>query len=213
MDGSNRVATWADQSGEGNNATQSTDAKKPIFTANQLNGQPSLVFDGTDDFMNCNGPIATFAGDDLPFSLFMVMRRKSLADDAPWSVGISTDNRPVLFPEFYPVNDQHYFDRLTSSINKYPSFTDETTDWVYYIWLFSGTAVTIRKNGSVGLNAADADTATFAAADLFSIGAAVYKAEANQMNFDCVEMGLWPSNISGDAIALLESYITTRYGL
>ena len=51
MDGSNRVAIWADQSGEGNDVAQDTDSKKLVWTPNQLNGYPALVGDTVDDYL------------------------------------------------------------------------------------------------------------------------------------------------------------------
>lgn len=43
-DGSNRVAQWNDKSGTGNNVVQATSGNKPVWTANQLNGKPTLAF-------------------------------------------------------------------------------------------------------------------------------------------------------------------------
>ncbi|MGH7543813.1 MAG: PKD domain-containing protein [Gemmatimonadota bacterium] len=45
------VATWADQSGSCNNATQSTASKRPTYRVNQLNGLPAVFFDASDDGM------------------------------------------------------------------------------------------------------------------------------------------------------------------
>jgi len=47
MDESDRVATWADQSGNGNNFTQTTDTKKPVWQASvaAFNNKPTLLFD------------------------------------------------------------------------------------------------------------------------------------------------------------------------
>lgn len=46
------VSSWADQSSNGNNATQSVAMYQPAFVANSANGLGSVVFDGSDDFLD-----------------------------------------------------------------------------------------------------------------------------------------------------------------
>ena len=45
------VSIWVDKSGQENNATQTTEYKKPSYKTNQLNGKPALFFDQSDDTM------------------------------------------------------------------------------------------------------------------------------------------------------------------
>lgn len=47
FDGSNRVSSWADQSGNGHDATQSTSGLKPLYVATCQNGRPCIRFDPT----------------------------------------------------------------------------------------------------------------------------------------------------------------------
>jgi hypothetical protein len=60
------VYHWHDNAGNGNTMLQSNASQRPIYQTNSLNGQPGLVFDGIDDFMNCG-----FA-DDNPATLVIV---------------------------------------------------------------------------------------------------------------------------------------------
>lgn len=48
LNGSN-VSQWADKSGNGKNAIQSTASNQPEYLATGLNGKPTLNFDATDD--------------------------------------------------------------------------------------------------------------------------------------------------------------------
>ncbi|MEM7117180.1 MAG: LamG-like jellyroll fold domain-containing protein [Chloroflexota bacterium] len=52
MDGSNAVSNWGDFSGYGRDATQATGNSQPLFVADGLNGEPTLRFDGIDDFLD-----------------------------------------------------------------------------------------------------------------------------------------------------------------
>jgi general secretion pathway protein G len=45
------VSTWADRSGNNNNATQSTPASQPLYVANALNNQAGISFDGSSDWL------------------------------------------------------------------------------------------------------------------------------------------------------------------
>ncbi len=64
-----RVSSWADQSGNGNDATQTTNAAKPVYTTGELNGYPALIFDAVDDLLTT----PAFANNQ-PFTVFMVAK-------------------------------------------------------------------------------------------------------------------------------------------
>lgn len=51
-DGSNLVATWADQSGNGRDLTQATPASKPTWTSSGINGHAAMLHDGNSDRMS-----------------------------------------------------------------------------------------------------------------------------------------------------------------
>lgn len=53
------VSAWADQSGNGNDATQATGIMQPAFNASGLNGRGTLGFDGSNDHL-------VFSSLDLP---------------------------------------------------------------------------------------------------------------------------------------------------
>ena len=67
-DASGAVTAWADQSGKGNNAVQPDVTMAPLFSATGFAGQPSLHFDGTDDFLNvASSPSIAITGDIASF--------------------------------------------------------------------------------------------------------------------------------------------------
>jgi hypothetical protein len=54
----NTVAQWADQAGNGANATQATVSRQPVFVTTAINGKPAVQFDGADDFMEFTLPVS-----------------------------------------------------------------------------------------------------------------------------------------------------------
>jgi hypothetical protein len=64
------VTSWADQSGNGNNALPSTAVNQPSFVSSSVNGYPSLDFDGVNDELR----VADNAGLDVTsWHIFMVV--------------------------------------------------------------------------------------------------------------------------------------------
>ena len=55
------VSTWADTSGNGNNATQISATNQPIYNTNTLNGFPAITFDGSNDYLDLDNHITTSA--------------------------------------------------------------------------------------------------------------------------------------------------------
>lgn len=55
------VVTWYDQSGNGNNVTQSTTGNQPLLTLNSKGNIPGIVFDGSNDVLD-GGDINDFMG-------------------------------------------------------------------------------------------------------------------------------------------------------
>ncbi|MEM7297823.1 MAG: hypothetical protein AAF391_06115, partial [Bacteroidota bacterium] len=53
------VSQWADQSGNGNPASQATADAQPVFQAGDLNGNPTFLFDGVDDVLEGEGGFHT----------------------------------------------------------------------------------------------------------------------------------------------------------
>jgi hypothetical protein len=72
--GNGFVRTWYDQSGNGRDAEQTTNANQPRIVnggvVDKDKGRPTVRFDGTDDLFAVDGLASTMTGEDKPFSLF-----------------------------------------------------------------------------------------------------------------------------------------------
>ncbi len=67
------VETWADQSGNHNDATQSDDTLKPALVPNGINGKPVIRFDGVNDYLDvANGTGLDITGDIASFAVIRV---------------------------------------------------------------------------------------------------------------------------------------------
>ena len=79
------VEEWHDQSGNGNDATQTTTAEKPIFET--VDGIPTITFDGIDDVLE-----HTYSGE--PATVYVVMKRTTDSDDYDTVIGAGSSTGP-----------------------------------------------------------------------------------------------------------------------
>jgi len=63
------VSAWADQSNNGNHATQLNAARQPLFSPILFNGLPSIVFSVTGMSLEANTVAPSFSYEDAPFTI------------------------------------------------------------------------------------------------------------------------------------------------
>jgi len=63
------VSTWSDLSGNANDATQGTSGNRPAYTLNAQGGQPTVRFDGSNDYLSFATGIFTYTGDATVIAL------------------------------------------------------------------------------------------------------------------------------------------------
>ncbi len=85
------VSAWADSSTNGNNASQGTAGRQPVYNTRQINGQPTLFFDATlQKYMPLANSLASLSASHA----FVVHRRltnteSTLANTGFWTLGTS----------------------------------------------------------------------------------------------------------------------------
>lgn len=143
------VATWTDQSGNGNNAVQNTAGNKPIYKANIVNGKPVLRFDGVNDHMSISG-----AANYSAASLVLVVKATTAGQRAIFS------NRHLSAPPggcllFAGISGtSKAFAYLQGSGNQVAEFGSLTATWMAIYFILSGdtTMEIFINNVSQGSN-------------------------------------------------------------
>lgn len=97
------VSVWADKSGNGRNATQSTGGKQPLNT-NTINGKKVVTFQGTDDTMQI---AANAAFNTASQTLIVVARQTTAANHALFYKADSNSAEGVLMR--YRSNSEFWF--------------------------------------------------------------------------------------------------------
>lgn len=95
------VATWADSSGSGNDATQSTAGYRPIYKTGIVNGLPVVRLDGADDWLSTPsiGSIATW-------TVFVVAKNTTMS--GAFFLATGSDNAALITD--FTAGKWEYFD-------------------------------------------------------------------------------------------------------
>jgi len=95
------VALWPDSSGNGNDATQGTQASMPVVVADKLDGFSGVFFEGVDDFLTLDSLI-TMPG---PFELWAVLEKETYTlNNVAIVGGPDVSNRGLLVNTAQTVN-------------------------------------------------------------------------------------------------------------
>lgn len=78
LDGSNNVSAWADQSGNGRHAAQTTLDARPAWSTAAYNGMPGITFDGINDYM-----VMTSLAQPIDITAIVIAYRTSAAKYQP----------------------------------------------------------------------------------------------------------------------------------
>jgi hypothetical protein len=193
-DGSDLVSDWADLSGNGRNATESTN--KPLWVTSLISGCPAIRFDGTNDKL-LTGSFTV----NQPLTVFVVSKNVTNTNaDRVWASSTSTANPSLL---------QRAGPNLTLQSNNLDGATvvSDTTNFHLYKCVFNGTSSVIAKdNGSDQTNAGNLSGSI----TRMEIGA--WNA-GNFGNVEIAEMAVYDSTISGTNLTNLLVYFRDRYAL
>lgn len=201
------VTTWTKAGGTGTSPTQGTVGSRPTYQTNEINSQPVIRFDGTDDFFTMGDMSAFTAG-----HAFIVTRLVQATPDAVnaglWDIGSDFVN-PTIFPF---VGDGNIYDQFGTTSRKTtgnptPSFQDwniysvysATNDWAN---AFNGTDLFSTATNTVGFSATPTlgKSGGHGAGDFFLQG-------------DTPEVIFCSQKLSAPDVALTIAYLEAEYAL
>jgi hypothetical protein len=183
------VSTWADSSGNGNDATQATGANQPVFKTAIVNGHDVVRFDATNDGMVTPLSVAS------PFSIFIVY---DCATNGAARRAINGTNNYLIGPR----GSAHQM--YNGAFITGPAVT--TNVFVQANALTDGSGTLFRVNAvAIGSNGNTLGPGT--------LGLATSGANAEVLAGDIAEVIVYNRILTSGERADVETYLAAKYGL
>lgn len=213
---SSGVSSWADQSGNGNDATQSTTAQKPTLVSGGIHNSilPTLSFDGTDDRLTMP---TDFSDLTAGASIFIVLKPTSTSGTCtPFTVGNSS-NADALIVQTNNTNTTlvAYNNTTSSSVstsnNPITVNSFQVLEQTFEPGVSNG-AGTIRIDGVQKAQATNlVSTLRNVSRANNSIGMSI--AASDFFQGEIAEILCYKTKVSDSKRASIESYLLSKYGL
>jgi hypothetical protein len=201
------VSQWNDQSGAGNNCSQSTSANRPfqVLSVPELNGNSAIRFDGTNDLLN---------GTTIPnlnnssFTIFIVANGESQASSIASLFSVNTASNGFYFTRRPSTNKFGMFNNGTNvnSVGNFPG-----SGYIYR--MLTGvktlnTSFVFRSNPIQDFNSVTSGATVAFTNTNYQIGA------GNSANFfkgDIAEIIIYTQALSSTEISQVERYLMDKY--
>ena len=206
------VGTATDQSGNGNDAVQTTEAKKPTYKTGILGGNAVFRFDGSADVLVTAGGV--LSANTADFSAFFVVANYTASsnNNRPWSVGYDVSGGAIEMVSYgFDSTSVHSirFDgaaRTFSQADTDPSLIGVLRDTAFT------EAIVARFNGSEVLAEGTDSTDNTLGNSRVSMGGSKGGSEQN-FGGDVGEMVIYESFVSGGDITSLETYLNDKWSV
>lgn len=193
------VTTWTDLSGNSNSPTQATASKKPLYKTSIINGLPVVRGDGSDDYLQ-----VTFgAALSQPNTVFVVCK----------FVNLGTGDYRFVFDGIGVTRHAIYRKNQAAHTWWYYAGTERDSGDVadtsahILVAVFNGASSSLRLDGAE-IVATDPGSQTLGGITLFND-----QSFALPGNIDIAECGVYDAGLSAGNIGLLETYLSTKYGV
>jgi hypothetical protein len=193
-DSSNLVSQWNDFSSQGNNISQATSSKQPLFVADVQNGKPVIRFDGSNDMLQrttyVNGALTQ------PNTVFYVGKIGGNEDFTFASGTLGSENSVLTTVS-----------KLTMYAGSIYGADNAVTTLQQYTFLYNTTSSTMRVNGT------QTDTGSVGTHTMqgFTVGANYTDAQWSAI--DVCEILVYNGTLSDTNRDKIESYLMEKWGL
>lgn len=209
------VVQWDDLSGQGNHATQATEANQPTYVASSINSLPCVRFVTVNaEWLAVNGVIGAFSGTGRPFTLIAVLDLATIAGTASWfSVGHSGTTTQHLF--CFCNSGAYTITKVDDSAVSANVATggDATTNPQVVVIRHTGTATTIYVNGTNETSGSSAQDVGAMTVNIATVGARRRSVVGNFWDGDLGELIIYNRILSDSQRADIETYLGTKWGI
>jgi hypothetical protein len=196
------VATWADQSGNGHDATQATAANRPLYKTGIINGQPALLFDGSSDFLDIADDAAYKTAN---ITVFVVLLSNSTLRTCFAYLHAATHTNP-----FFRWGLWHNNSNVANMRWNGTSYNSGGGTFGSAWTIAEMVDADLYLNGTLRINGTDADL-TYPNATGIRLGA---NADGNEvLNGYIAEFILYPSSLSSTDRDTTRAYLQDKYAL
>lgn len=215
-----RVNTWADQSGNTNNAIQNTNNRRPTYQTEAINFNPVVNFDGNNDFLEGNAGGANT-------TLFMVARSDLTVTSAAAGQTIFTANitNPISDAYFFSIGsvtaafgNEVITHGLGNSLEYRKALTGNSSI-VNVPHLYSTDHNATTTDAAIYLDGAQIDNNTantFITSQInrpYRIGGNMYVWGGTYFNGQIAEVLSFPTNLTLNDREIVQSYLGIKYGI
>ncbi|MEI6767186.1 MAG: LamG-like jellyroll fold domain-containing protein, partial [Bacteroidota bacterium] len=212
VSGNGTITSWVDQGLKSHILNQATAASQPAIntTSKLINYNPSLTFDGTNDFMKCNeGILGTAQYNSL--HVFTVKKNKLITTEVLFSEVCS----PELISAHLPWNDGRiYFDAGGVTYNRssvpWGSVNNIPNTWELGFEKISNTEVICRDGKNIFQANATTALPFIGTNQPFLLGTS---GAANYSSMDLSEFFIYAGTISENERQRVQSYFAIKYGI
>lgn len=138
------IPIWSDRSGYAYNAQQGTVSRQPLLKTNQINGRPVVRFDGSDDFMDIDGPSI----DRQNCTVFVVFKPTSASNSSRTLLAMTDGDTSVRYAGIGGSGVQQNAMWTAEEDTVLTTTVDSPNEWAFFSILGTPEYLQVWKNGT-----------------------------------------------------------------